>query len=140
MMRKGSHVQYDIEYHIVWTTKYRYKVLVGKIAERARELIRQSCNSMEVTIIKGSIGKEHIHLLVSCPPNISISKLVQQLKGRTSRILLMEYKELKRRYWGQHLWSNGYFCRSVGTVTQEVIKEYIESQQDEYEENFKIIG
>ena len=138
-MRKGSHVQYDIEYHIVWTTKYRYKVLVGKIAERARELIRQSCNSMEVTIIKGSIGKEHIHLLVSCPPNISISKLVQQLKGRTSRILLMEYKELKRRYWGQHLWSTGYFCRSVGTVTQEVIKEYIESQQDEYEENFKII-
>ena len=136
MMRKGSHV----EYHIVWTTKYRYKVLVGKIAERARELIRQSCNSMEVTIIKGSIGKEHIHLLVSCPPNISISKLVQQLKGRTSRILLMEYKELKRRYWGQHLWSTGYFCRSVGTVTQEVIKEYIESQQDEYEENFKIIG
>ena len=140
MMRKGSHVQYDIEYHIVWTTKYRYKVLVGKIAERARELIRQSCNSMEVTIIKGSVGKEHIHLLVSCPPNISISKLVQQLKGRTSRILLMEYKELKRRYWGQHLWSTGYFCRSVGTVTQEVIKEYIESQQDEYEENFKIIG
>ena len=139
-MRKISHVQYDIQYHIVWTTKYRYKVLVGKIAERARELIRQSCNSMEVTIIKGSIGKEHIHLLVSCPPNISISKLVQQLKGRTSRILLMEYKELKRRYWGQHLWSTGYFCRSVGTVTQEVIKEYIESQQDEYEENFKIIG
>ena len=139
-MRKGSHVQYDIEYHIVWTTKYRYKVLVGKIAERTRELIRQSCNSMEVTIIKGSVGKEHIHLLVSCPPNISISKLVQQLKGRTSRILLMEYKELKRRYWGQHLWSTGYFCRSVGTVTQEVIKEYIESQQDEYEENFKIIG
>ena len=138
-MRKGSHVQYDIQYHIVWTTKYRYKVLSGRIAERARELIRQSCNSMEVSIIKGSISKDHVHILVSCPPNLSVSKLVQQLKGKTSRVLLNENNILKRRYWGQHLWSSGYFCRSVGTVTQEVIKEYIENQVDEYEENFKIV-
>ena len=139
-MRKSSHVQYDIQYHIVWTTKYRYKVLVNKIALRAREIIRQCCNSMDVTIIKGSVGKEHIHILVSCPPNLSVSKLVQQIKGKTSRVLLNEYKDLKRRYWGQHLWSSGYFCRSVGTVTQEIIKEYIENQDDEYEETFKIVG
>ena len=139
-MRKSSHVQYDIEYHIVWTTKYRYKVLDGKIALRLRELIRQSCNSMDVLIIKGSIGKEHIHLLVSCPPSISVSKLVQQLKGKTARVLMQEYKELKKRYWGQHLWSTGYFCRSVGVVTENIIKEYIENQADEYEENFKIIN
>ncbi len=139
-MRKSSHVQYDIQYHIVWTTKYRYKVLVNKIALRAREIIRQCCNSMDVTIIKGSVGKEHIHILVSCPPSLSVSKLVQQIKGKTSRVLLNEYKDLKRRYWGQHLWSSGYFCRSVGTVTQEIIKEYIENQADEYEETFKIVG
>jgi len=139
-MRKSSHVQYDIEYHIVWTTKYRYKVLIGGIAERARELIRQSCSNMDVTIIRGSIGREHIHLLVSCPPSISVSKLVQQLKGKTSRTLQMEYKELKKKYWGQHLWSTGYFCRSVGMVTENIIKEYIENQKDEYDENFKIIG
>ena len=139
-MRKASHVQYDIEYHIVWTTKYRYRVLNGRIAERTREIIRQSCNSMNVIIIKGAISKEHVHLLVSCPPSLSVSKLVQQLKGKTSRVLLSEYKELKKRYWGQHLWSTGYFVRSVGTVTQSTIKEYIENQQDEYEENFKIMG
>ena len=139
-MRKSSHVQYDIQYHIVWTTKYRYKVLVNRIALRAREIIRQCCNSMDVTIIKGSVGKDHIHILVSCPPNLSVSKLVQQIKGKTSRVLLNEYKDLKRRYWGQHLWSSGYFCRSVGTVTQEIIKEYIENQADEYEETFKIVG
>lgn len=139
-MRKSNHVQYDIEYHIVWTTKYRYKVLTGKIAERARELIRQSCNSMDVTIIRGSIGKEHVHILVSCPPSISVSKLVQQLKGKTSRVLLSEYKELKKRYWGQHLWGVGYFCRSVGTVTRDIIRDYIENQQDEFEETFKIVG
>ncbi len=138
-MRKTSHVQYDIEYHIVWTTKYRYKILNGKIAERVRELIRQSCNSMDVTIIKGAIGKDHVHVLVSCPPSISVSKLVQQLKGKTSRVLLSEYRELKKRYWGQHLWSIGYFVRSVGSVTNETIKDYFENQQDEYEENFKIV-
>lgn len=139
-MRKSSHVQFDIEYHIVWTTKYRYKVLDGKIALRVRELIRQSCNSMDVTIIRGCVGKEHIHLLVSCPPSISVSKLVQQLKGKTARVLMQEYRELKKRYWGQHLWSTGYFCRSVGNVTENIIKEYIENQTDEYEENFKIVN
>ena len=139
VMRKSSHVQYDIEYHIVWTTKYRYRVIVGKIAERTRKLVIQSCNSMNVNIIKGSIGKEHIHLLVSCPPSLSVSKLVQQLKGKTSRTLQMEFKELRKRYWGRHLWASGYFCRSVGTVTRNIIKEYIENQEDEYDENFKIV-
>jgi len=139
-MRKASHVQYDIEYHIVWTTKYRYRVLTGDIALRAREIIRRCCSSLNVIIIKGSVGKEHIHLLVSCPPSISVSKLVQQLKGKSSRELQMGFKELQKRYWGCHLWSSGYFCRSVGTVTENIIKEYIENQTDEYDENFKIVG
>lgn len=138
-MRKSTHVQYDLQYHLVWTTKYRYKVLNGKIAERTRELIRQCCKSMDITIIKGAISKDHIHILISCPPSISLSKIVQQIKGKTSRMLLQEYKDLKRRYWGQHLWASGYFCRSVGVITDKIIKEYIENQQDEYEENFKIV-
>lgn len=138
-MRRSSHVQYDLQYHLVWTTKYRYKVLNGKIAERTRELIRQSCKSMDITIIKGAISKDHVHILISCPPSISISKIVQQIKGKSSRVLLQEYKDLKRRYWGQHLWASGYFCRSVGVITDKIIKEYIENQQDEFEENFKIV-
>ena len=139
-MRKSSHVNYEIEYHIVWTTKYRYRILRGRIAERCREIIRQSCNRMGINIMKGSIGKEHVHILVSCPPNISVSKIVQELKGRTSRVMLSEYKELRRRYWGQHMWAVGYFCRSVGDVSKEIVKEYIENQSDEYEETFKIVG
>ena len=139
-MRKLSHVQYDTEYHIVWITKYRYPVLKGKIVERARYLIRQGCNSMSVSIIKGSISKDHIHLLVSCPPSISVSKLVRQLKVKTSRTLQMEFKELKLGYWGHRLWSVGYFCRSVGTITEKIIKDYIENQENESEENFKIMN
>uniref|UniRef100_UPI003FEFB486 IS200/IS605 family transposase n=1 Tax=Candidatus Ventrenecus sp. TaxID=3085654 RepID=UPI003FEFB486 len=137
--QKLSHVQYDIEYHIVWITKYRYRVLQGAIAERLRYLIRKSFNSMKVTIISGSICKERIHILVSCPPSLSVSKFVQQLKGKTSRTLQMEFRELKTRYWGQYLWASGYFCRSVGTVTNKIIKDYIENQQDESLNNFKII-
>lgn len=138
-MRKNSHVQYDLEYHIVWTTKYRYKVLIDRKAERVRELIRQSCNSMDVRILRGSVGREHIHLMVSVPPSLAISKLVQQLKGKTSRVLLNEYKDLRKRYWVQHLWASGYFCRTVGSVTRDTIKDYIENQSDEYDETFKIV-
>lgn len=138
-MRKSSHVQFEIELHIVWTTKYRYKVLYGRIAERLREIIRQSCKSMGVNIITGAIEKEYVHVLVSITPNLSVSKLVQQLKGKSSRLLLREYRDVKERYWGGHMWSAGYFCRSVGTVTRNTIKEYIENQQDEYEDNFRIV-
>ena len=139
-MRKGNHTQYSIEYHIVWTTKYRYKVIEGKIAERLREILRQSCNKREITIIRGSIGKEHVHMLVSCPPSISVSEMLKYLKGRSSKKLQEEYKSLRKRYWGQHLWSPGYFCRSVGNVTKEIIKEYIENQTEEEKDIFKIIG
>ena len=138
-MRKGGHTQYDIQYHIVWTTKYRYKILQGKIAERIRELIRQGCEARNVKIIRGNVGKSHIHILVGCPPSISASKLVQYLKGRSSKIIQEEFPVLKKRYWGQHMWARGYFCRSVGTITDEMIKEYIENQKDDIEEIFKIM-
>ncbi len=98
---------------------------------------------MSVTIIKGSISKDHIRLLVNRPPSFSVSKLVQQLKGKPSkpsRTLQMEFKELKSRYWWQHLWPVGYFCRSVGTITEKIITDYIENQENESEENFKIVN
>ncbi len=138
MYRKGSHTEYDIKYHIVWTTKYRYKILNGKIAEKLRELIRQGCEARSITIIQGSIGREHVHILISCPPSISVSKIVQYLKGRSSRLLQEEFRELKKKYWGQHMWSTGYFCRTVGTVTEEMVKEYIKNQKDDIEDIFKI--
>ncbi len=138
MNRNGSYTQYDIQYHLVWTTKYRYKILNGRVAERLRELIRQGCEARDITIIQGSIGREHVHILVSCPPNISVSQIVQYLKGRSSKLLQEEFKELKKKYWGQHLWAPGYFCRTVGTVTEEIIREYIKNQKDDIDEIFKI--
>ena len=138
-IKYGSHTVYDIQYHVVWTTKYRYKVLNGKIAERLRELIRQGCEARKITIVRGSIGKDHVHMLISCPPTLAPSKIMQYLKGRSSRLLQEEFQELKKRYWGQHLWAEGYLCRTVGAVTEEMIKQYIEDQgRGRIDETFKI--
>ena len=126
--KRGSHTVYDIQYHIIWCTKYRYKMLKGKISERLRELIRQGCETMGITIIRGNIRNDHVHLLISCSPSYAPSKIMQHLKGRSSRLLQDEFPEIKKRYWGQHLWSPGYYCGTVGTVTEETIKKYVENQ------------
>ena len=137
--RKGPHTIYDIQYHFVWVTKYRYPVLRGEVAKRARELILQSCLSRDIKIIKGHVSKDHVHILVSCPPGLSPSKVMQYLKGRSSRLLQEEFPHLKKRYWGRHLWARGYFCATAGTVTQEQIKEYIEKHKHEpLDDNFTI--
>jgi len=112
----------------VWITKYRKKVLRGQIAIRLRELIRQTCATLEVYIDSGHIAVDHVHLLVSVPPQVSVSDLMQRLKGRSSRKMLEEFGELNRQFWGRHLWARGYFAASSGNVTDEIIKQYIESQ------------
>ena len=140
--KSGSHTVYDIQYHLCWCTKYRYKVLRAGIAERCRDLLRQIAMSREITVIRGALAPDHIHMLVAAPPSLAPSKIMQYLKGRSSRALQLEFAELRRRYWGQHLWARGYFCSTVGTVTDEVIKKYIESQKwdDEGGEKFRIVG
>ncbi len=129
--RKSVHCTYDIKYHIVCITKYRKPVITGKIALRTRELIRGVCQTNEVEILVGYVGKDHIHLLVSVPPYLSVSKLVQYRKGNTSRKLQMEYKEWNKQYWGKHSWARGYFMASSGNVTDEIIEEYIKKQDIE---------
>ena len=116
--RYAGHAVTDLKYHMVWITKDRYQVLRGDVAERARELIRQICAAREVTIIRGAVSPDHIHMLVAAPPQISPSKLVQFIKGRSSRLLQQEFPALRKRYWGQHLWARGYFCASVGAVDE----------------------
>jgi putative transposase len=137
--QRGSHTIHDIKYHIIWITKYRYEILTKRIAERLRELLIQGCESRGITIVEGSVGKEYVHMLISCPTHIAPAKIVQYLKGRSSRLIQEEFPELKKRYWGQHLWARGYFCATVGAVTQEMIREYIEHQFEHGEKgHFKI--
>ena len=103
-------------------------MLRGEIAKRVRELIRQVCATLEVYILSGHVASDHVHLLVSVPPMLSVSELMKRIKGRSSRKMLQEFGELQRQFWGRHLWARGYFAASSGNVTDDVIKEYIESQ------------
>lgn len=126
--RAGCPSRYELKVHLVWITKYRKGTLRGDVSLRLRELIREICKANEVVIVKGYVSLDDVHLLVSYPPSLAVSKLVQYLKGKTSRKLLQEYGALRKAFWGQHLWARGYFAASVGTVTDEVVKEYIEKQ------------
>ena len=127
--RKTAHSIYDCTYHIVWRTKCRYKVLVGDIGRRARDLIQEVCRDNGAEIIRGKIVSDHVHIYVSIPPYQSVSKLVQYLKGKSSRKIQQEFPELRNRYWGKHLWGVGYFVRTTGNITDEMIKSYVEKEE-----------
>ena len=137
--RTSAHALSDIKYHVVWITKYRYKILRGDVAERARDLIRQICESRELKIIRGAVSPDHIHLLMAAPPHLAPSKIVQYIKGRSSRRVQEEFPQLRKRYWGQHLWARGYFCATVGAVDEKTIMAYLENQKwDDDDHGFKI--
>jgi putative transposase len=124
--RKGSHTVYDLKVHLVWITKYRYKVLEGGLGELVRDLVRQVCDSKDIQIIKGRISKDHVHLYISYPPKLSVSEIMRRIKGRSSRKIQDEFPHLKKRYWGKHFWAIGYGAFSAGNVTDEMIQAYLE--------------
>ena len=135
--RHGSHSVFQIHLHLVWITKYRKPILKGELAFRFRDILREICRSEDVEIMKGHVSKDHVHMFVSIPPQVTISRLVQKLKGKSSHKLLNEYQQIRKQYWGRHVWARGYFCCSSGNVTDDVIKQYIE-QQSHDDEDFKI--
>ena len=128
--RRGPHTTYEIHLHLVWVTKYRQPVLRGEVGERLREIIRELCAADDVSILRGHVARDHVHLFLSIPPQVTISRLVQRLKGKSSYKLLAEYSRLHKKFWGRHLWARGYFVCSSGNVTDEVIAAYIEHQSE----------
>ena len=139
--RYGSHTSYRIEFHFVWVTKYRYKVLTGDVALRVRELVRQTCEAFEIQIIKGVVSKDHVHLFVSAPPNMAPSEIMRRIKGRSARKLFEEFPLLKKRYWGRHFWARGFFCVTAGNITDEMIKSYLDHHfEPNPDDNFRTEG
>ena len=124
--RYGSHTVFKIEYHFVWVTKYRYKVLRGDVGQRVRERVRQTCEAFEIRILKGVVSADHVHILVSAPPDVAPSEIMRRIKGRSASKLFEEFPALKKRYWGRHFWARGYFCATVGEMTETMIAEYLE--------------
>ena len=129
-MRNGNHTISQLQVHIVWVTKYRYGVLKGDIQKRCRDIIVQICDAEDIRILKGVVSKDHVHMHIEYPPSMSVSDIVKKLKGRTSRKLQMEFKELSKRYWGKHFWAIGYGVWSTGNVTQDMVDEYLEHHRN----------
>ena len=128
--RKGSHTITRLTVHIVWVTKYRYHVLTGDIQSRCRRILIQDCETLDIEILKGVVSKDHVHMHIEYPSKLSVSSMLKQLKGRSSRLLQKEFPELKKRYWGQHLWATGYGAWSTGQITDEMVQEYLEHHRD----------
>ena len=123
---KGAHTRFYHRYHVVWVTKYRFKVLQGGMRERLREIICQTCAELGVHIVRGVLARDHVHMFLSIPPKLSLAYVMQRLKGRSSRRIQMEFPELRRRYWGQRFWARGYFSTTSGNVTDDIILSYLE--------------
>ncbi len=122
----GAHTVFYHRYHIVWATKYRYKVLEGDLRLRIRDIIRQVCRELGVAIIGGVLSSDHVHMLVSIPPKRSVSAVVQRMKGRSSQRVQREFPAIGKRYWGRHFWARGYFSTTAGNITEDVIRNYLE--------------
>ncbi len=116
---------------LVWIPKYRKAVLVGEVATRVRDLLRQIAMEHELEIISGKVARDHVHMFVSYRPNQTVSQVMQWLKGISSRVMLQEFPSLRRKFWGKHFWARGYLAVSSGTITDEMIREYIDEQEGE---------
>ena len=126
--RRTTHTRYDLKYHFVWTTKYHENLPRADVAIRPRRIARDVCSEPEVEILKGHVSKDHVHLFVSCLRHVSPSYLMRRIKGKSSRKLLQQFSHLNKECWGRHLWARGFFVASSGNVTDEVIMEYIRTQ------------
>jgi IS605 OrfB family transposase len=128
MEYKSNHnVVYSCKYHVVWCPKYRHSVLINGVDVRLKELIKETCDLLNVEIIEMEIMPDHVHLLMEVDPQFGVHKAVKQIKGYSSKVLRTEFPWLKSRL--PSLWTNSYFVSTVGGAPLAVIKQYIENQK-----------
>jgi putative transposase len=129
--RKLTHVYYKCDYHIVFTPKYRFRVLEGLVKAMVDHDIPVISQWKEVEIMEQNVQKDHVHIVCSIPPKVSVSDYMGILKGKLAVKLFQTYPSMKKKpYWGNHFWSKGYFVSTVG-LNEEMIKRYVKYQEDE---------
>ena len=131
--RKSQHTVYHHRFHIVWITKYRYKVLTHEIKGRVRDIVASVAEELNVSIENGVVSSDHVHVFVSIPPSVALSDFVKRAKGRSSRKIQQEFPHLKKVYWGRHFWGRGFFSTTSGNVTDDMINDYINNHSDAYQ-------
>lgn len=129
--KKLSHVVYKCDYHIVWVPKYRFRILTGELKILIERDIRMLCEWKRCEIIEMNVQIDHIHLVVSIPPKVSVSVMMGTLKGKLAIKLFKSYPKMKEKpYWGNHFWARGYFVSTVG-IDEDMIKRYVKHQEKE---------
>ena len=124
----GKHCVCYHRYHLVWITKYRFKVLRGSLQRRFRKIIRQVREENGVKIISGVVSSDYVHMFVSLPSKLAVSEVMRGAKERSSFKMQREFPELKKRYWGRRFWGRGYFSTTSGAITDDVVLQYLENQ------------
>ncbi|MFE0385104.1 IS200/IS605 family transposase [Streptomyces bungoensis] len=128
-VRTGRHCVFRMHVHLVFVTKYRHSVFTGRHLTRCEDIMRAVCEDFEAELVEFNGEANHVHLLVNFPPKVAVSRLVNSLKGVSSRRLRQEFPDLVRHYWrAQRLWSGSYFAGSVGGAPLSIVKQYIEQQ------------
>lgn len=128
MKKSTSNATYDIQYHFVWIPKYRKRVLKGVIKDRIDELLRECSEINQFEIVEMSIQPDHIHILLSAKPRYAPSKIMQLMKGGSSKKIREEHPELQEFLWGDSFWADGYFVSTHSAITEKIIREYIKYQ------------
>ena len=128
-IRTGRHCIFVMHVHLVFVTKFRHKVFTDAHLTRMEEIMRSVCADFECTLVEFNGEDNHVHLLVNFPPKVAVTKLVNSLKGVSSRRLRQEFPDLVRHYWrANKLWSGSYFAKTVGGAPLSVVRQYIEQQ------------
>ena len=129
-IRIGRHCVFAMHVHLVFVTKYRRRVLTSTILNHLKMLFTNVCTKFEASLEEFDGEEDHVHLLVTYPPKVSVSKLVNSLKTASSRIIRKQaYPTIQQALWGDHLWSPSYFAGSCGGAPLELVKQYIEAQK-----------
>lgn len=125
--KSNNNIVFDCKFHIIFCPKYRRRVIVGDVETRLKELLNEKANEIQAKIIEMETMPDHVHLLISCDPQFGIHRVVKQLKGYSASVLRKEFPHLKSTM--PSMWTNSYFCSTVGSVSLEVVKQYIENQK-----------
>lgn len=126
--KANKNVIFSCKYHVIWCPKYRRPVLTGQTEKRLKEIVQEVCRECRVDLIEMEVMPDHVHLLVEIDPQFGVHKLIKRIKGRSSRLLRMEFSHLRSRL--PTLWTNSYFVSTVGGAPLEIVKQYVENQKN----------
>ena len=141
VFRRAAHAAYDTAYHLVWSLKYRKRILEGALAARVEQMFTEIADSYEITIDEMEVSPDRVHIFCSFPPRYSIAQVIGMFKSLSARAVFREFPQVKRKLWGGEFREDGYFARTVGDkVTAEVIRKYIQRHKETQDPQLDLFG